>query len=394
MGRPYFVERQWEAGYSELLAKLPEWSQTRVQRDDIFARAKAGDDAERLAAAEQALDWLFAQKLGPLYQTEVREWKTLAEKLDPENAQGKLEKFFEFEWFARAGELRKDEARVKTFAQEVTAFTETRKFVDPDRAGRMLLAAAALLINMEQVEDAAKLLERSAGYEPKDRDLRQNLQAAARAMKSRNQLGSGTGFVISEAGYLLTNHHVVDGQGKLTVRLPGQTEAAPATVVAQDALLDIAIVKVETPADLKLTAIPLSNATIGRGANVAAFGYPLGDILGSGLKLTQGRIAALPDPTADNMLLLDLRINPGNSGGPLCDNRGNVVGMVTAKTNRILADSYGMARPAAELLKFLEQHLPADASRAPAFEGEQPLEWDAVDARVSNSVLMLVKMKE
>jgi S1-C subfamily serine protease len=120
----------------------------------------------------------------------------------------------------------------------------------------------------------------------------------------------------------------------------------------------------------------------------------MSDSLGSGLKLTQGRIAALPDPTADNMLLLDLRVNPGNSGGPLCDNRGNVVGMVTAKTNALLEDSYGMARPANELLKFLEAHLPAEAARPASFASEQPLEWDAVDARVSSSVLMLVKVKE
>jgi S1-C subfamily serine protease len=393
-GRPYFIERQWEHGYGELLMKLPEWQQAKGKRDEIFASANSGDDGERLVAAEQALEWLADSKLGAPYQREVQQWKALAEKLDPENAQGKLEKFFETDWLARARELRGDEARIKNFAQEVVTFTEKCKFVDHDRAGRMFLTAAGLLIELEQVEDAAKLMERSVGYEPKDRELRQGLQAAARAMKFRNQLSSGTGFVISEAGYLLTNHHVVDGQGKLTVRLPGQAEAAPAMVVAQDALLDIALVKVEIPADLKLAAIPLSNSTIGRGANVAAFGYPLGDSLGSGLKLTQGRIAALPDPTADNMLLLDLRVNPGNSGGPLCDNKGNVVGMVTAKTNRMLADSYGMARPTPDLVKFLEQHLPADAPRAPAFDGDQPLEWDAVDARVSNSVLMLVKMKE
>lgn len=393
-GRPYFVEREWKAGYGALLTKLPEWQQAKAERDTIFASAKSGDDGERLVAAEQALEWLADRKLGALYQREVQEWKTLAEKLDPDNAQGKLEKFFETDWLARARELRGDETRIKNFAQEVVTFTEKRKFVDHDRAGRMFLTAAGLLIELEQVEEAAKLMERSVGYEPKDRELRQGLQAAARAMKSRNQLSSGTGYVISEAGYLLTNHHVVDGQGKLTVRLPGQENPAPASVVAQDALLDIALVKVEIPADVKLAAIPLSNSTIGRGANVAAFGYPLGDSLGSGLKLTQGRIAALPDPTADNMLLLDLRVNPGNSGGPLCDNKGNVVGMVTAKTNRLAADSYGMARPAAELLKFLDQHLPADAPRAPAFEDDQPLEWDAVDARVSNSVLMLVKVKE
>jgi S1-C subfamily serine protease len=94
------------------------------------------------------------------------------------------------------------------------------------------------------------------------------------------------------------------------------------------------------------------------------------------------------------MFLLDLTVNPGNSGGPLCDRRGNVVGMVTKKSANVgFEDSYGFAVPSADLLKFLDQHLPADAPRATAAADGAALDWDQVDAKVSSGVLMILKKK-
>ena len=128
---------------------------------------------------------------------------------------------------------------------------------------------------------------------------------------------------------------------------------------------------------------------------MGAFGYPLASTVGSGLKLTIGVVSALPDSSENNMLLLDLRVNPGNSGGPLCDSKGNVIGMVTAKTRTESSesvDSYGMARPAADLIKFLDTHLPKEAKRAEALPAGEPLPWDQVDRRVNPSVHMILKV--
>jgi serine protease Do len=124
---------------------------------------------------------------------------------------------------------------------------------------------------------------------------------------------------------------------------------------------------------------------------VAAFGYPLGEAVGRGVKLTTGYVSATQEQTDNGMVLLDCRINPGNSGGPICDTNGQVVGMVTAKSvSSGAVDSYGMAAPADQIIAFLQEHMPGFS---PAPTGTAPgaaADWAAVDRRVSPSVVMLM----
>jgi S1-C subfamily serine protease len=209
-------------------------------------------------------------------------------------------------------------------------------------------------------------------------------------------LGTGTGYLVSSAGYVMTNHHVIDGDGKIEVRLPGQTESIPAEVIAKDEERDMALLKIAPPTADKFKPLPVAAAAdIGRGDAVAAFGFPLSTTLGSGLKFTQGVISALPDPTNEDMYLLDLRVNPGNSGGPLCDAKGNVVGMITAKTGNFgFEDSYALAIPAADLIKFLDLHLPPNTPRAAPSAPAQPLTWGQVDRQVNTGVLMILNKKK
>lgn len=207
-------------------------------------------------------------------------------------------------------------------------------------------------------------------------------------------LSSGTGFVIHQSGYVLTNHHVIEGPGELYVRLSYLNDMVPAEVVAQDSASDMALLRLRLQQGSKMRTMTVAPGQVRRGARVAAFGYPLGDILGRELKLTTGVISSLPEISSGNMLLLDCRVNPGNSGGPLCNSRGEVVGMVTAKsTTDYGLDSYGMAIPADTLDRFLRSHCPGyGITNSPPLSDASNSDWDVVDRLVSPCVVMVLKM--
>ena len=149
------------------------------------------------------------------------------------------------------------------------------------------------------------------------------------------QEGQGSGFVIRDDGYLLTNHHVVapaaDGD-PITVELPGQ-EPLPAEVVGSDPVYDIAVLKVDQDG---LVPLPFADSeTVQVGQTVVAVGAPLG--LDS--TVTSGIVSALDRPVVAggdeetsyiNAIQTDAAINPGNSGGPLLDLEGQVVGVNSA----------------------------------------------------------------
>jgi len=141
---------------------------------------------------------------------------------------------------------------------------------------------------------------------------------------------SGSGFILTEDGYVVSNYHVVSGATKLTVILNDGTEYE-AKFVGGDENNDIALLKVE--------AIGLQPVTIGSsdalvvGDQVVAIGNPLGELTST---QTVGYISAKDrDITTDgitiNMMQTDAAINPGNSGGPLFNMKGEVVGITTAK---------------------------------------------------------------
>ena len=141
---------------------------------------------------------------------------------------------------------------------------------------------------------------------------------------------AGSGFIISEDGYIITNYHVVADSTKLTVITSNGTEY-PAKLIGYDDRNDFALIKVE--------ASGLPAVTLGKsddlivGDQVVAIGNPLGELTNS---LTVGYISAKErDVTTDgsiiNMLQTDAAINPGNSGGPLFNMKGEVIGIISAK---------------------------------------------------------------
>lgn len=140
---------------------------------------------------------------------------------------------------------------------------------------------------------------------------------------------SGSGFVISEDGYIVTNYHVIKGAQKLTV-ITNNEQKYPATVVGYNDQNDFALIKVEvsgwTPVKLG------SSDDLIVGDQVVAIGNPLGQLTNT---LTVGYISAKDrnvslDGTVINMLQTDVAINHGNSGGALFNMKGEVIGITTA----------------------------------------------------------------
>jgi S1-C subfamily serine protease len=273
----------------------------------------------------------------------------------------------------------------------LTNFNAKHKFKDGDRGARMNLIAAGLCRLHEQIETAKSFADAGVACNPQDEELRTTLAAAARALAHGDVLGSGTGFVVA-AGYIMTNHHVIEGEGKPFVRVTGRADPVPAKIVAKDDKLDVAILQVSDPELVALTPLALNTFDMGRGSPIAVFGYPLGDELGGGLKLTKGIVSALADDENEGMMMLDCRVNPGNSGGPLCDTSGRVIGLVTAKTGGHNVDSYGMARPVEKLEPFMKQHIP-NFSISPPSEPSDTESWGKVDRAIGASVLMVVMKK-
>lgn len=141
----------------------------------------------------------------------------------------------------------------------------------------------------------------------------------------RTVLGIGSGFVLGDDGYILTNAHVVEGADEITVRLTGKTRELKATVVGTDKDTDIALLKV------RATHLPVaptgSSAALKVGDWVAAIGSPFG----FDNTITAGIISAkerkLPHGSPTPFLQSDVAINPGSSGGPLVNLNGEVVGI-------------------------------------------------------------------
>ena len=168
---------------------------------------------------------------------------------------------------------------------------------------------------------------------------------------------TGSGFVLTENGYVVTNAHVVDGASSIKVSIPSG-ETYEAKLVGSDDTNDVALLKVE--------AEGLSPVTIGSstdlivGDQVVAIGNPLGDLTST---MTVGYVSAkdrdvTTDGTTINMIQTDAAINSGNSGGPLFNMKGEVVGITTAKysgssSSGASIESIGFAIPIDDVIGML-----------------------------------------
>lgn len=147
--------------------------------------------------------------------------------------------------------------------------------------------------------------------------------------RSRQQRSLGSGFIISADGYILTNHHVVNGADEIKVKL-ADGRAFTAELQGGDSKLDLALLKIDTGSE-KLPVANLGNSeTLKVGEWVMAIGNPFGlaQTVTVGIVSAKGRVIGAGP--YDDFIQTDASINPGNSGGPLFNVRGEVVGINTA----------------------------------------------------------------
>lgn len=149
--------------------------------------------------------------------------------------------------------------------------------------------------------------------------------------QERMRRGLGSGVIVSEDGYILTNNHVVEGADEILVTLYNDQEYK-GTVVGRDPLTDIAVVKIDAEG---LNAIEIGNSKkVQVGELVLAIGSPLNEALAHsvsmGIVSAKGRTIGISRGGYENFIQTDAAINPGNSGGPLINMSGELIGINTA----------------------------------------------------------------
>lgn len=139
--------------------------------------------------------------------------------------------------------------------------------------------------------------------------------------------GSGSGFVVSEDGLIVTNAHVVERNDSVQVRfVDGQAHTG--RVLGRNEVIDLAVVKVES--QVPFHPMTLAEASsIRPGDEVVALGFPLGDALGRDYTVTTGVVSSRRTYGSIERIQTDAAINPGNSGGPLVNRQGQVIGVNT-----------------------------------------------------------------
>ncbi len=170
--------------------------------------------------------------------------------------------------------------------------------------------------------------------------------------------GFGSGVIISEDGYVVTNEHVIHDSSEIEVEIPGFAEPKAAELIWGEFSLDLALLKVETNEELE--TIPLGDSSkIRPGDWTVAIGNPFGyeNTVTVGVISALERPINIPTPEGGrnyrNLIQTDAAINPGNSGGPLLNIKGEVIGINTAVS--VVGQGIGFAIPINTVIDFIEE---------------------------------------
>jgi serine protease Do len=229
--------------------------------------------------------------------------------------------------------------------------------VPRDSVARIVRDAAATAQAVTTASDADLYRADPAARTQSVKDLVNTIGDRVVLVKTPSGLGSG--FMIHQDGYLITNDHVVAGETQVTVTVFAQGEKGMdkqtwenVRIVATNAEMDLALLKIETPDKRQFPTVPLGDSDeLKQGQPVFAIGAPLG----LERSVSQG-IISLKNRLEDGRMYIQTttQINPGNSGGPLFNLRGEVIGVNNMKIVTTGAEGLGFAIPSAVLKTFLK----------------------------------------
>jgi S1-C subfamily serine protease len=239
-----------------------------------------------------------------------------------------------------------------------------------DRAGKIIsdledcrieLSVIEKYMTPEQISEAQRL---AAAFVPRTETPGSDANSTS-PVAADSPVASGTGFFITADGYLISNYHVVKGAGK--VRLLTSAGLIDTKLVQVDAANDLALLK----ASGRFAPLPVAaSRRVALGGTVATVGFPDIGLQGFAPKLAKGEIASLSGARDDpRYFQISVPVQPGNSGGALVDERGNVIGIVSAKLDASVALAASGALPenvnyavkSSLLLSFLESVPDVDA---------------------------------
>jgi S1-C subfamily serine protease len=184
-------------------------------------------------------------------------------------------------------------------------------------------------------------------YSPEESQGFSNFVAAGGTKAEANRSAwdaSGSGFFISNTGYIATNYHVIENASTIQIdyNQNGEKKTFDARVVLSDKINDLAILEISDDNFKAFEALPyeLNYSVQDVGSDVFTLGYPLADVLGEELKYTNGAISSKTGIDGDiTVYQISVPIQPGNSGGPLFNAEGNIVGITSSRLNKELFES-------------------------------------------------------
>jgi len=171
--------------------------------------------------------------------------------------------------------------------------------------------------------------------------------------------GIGSGFIYDAEGYIMTNHHVIDGASNIQVIL-SNGEKIKATIIGSDEYADLAVIKIDKSYITKVANIGSSEEaklgdtvfTIGSPMSSAYAGTVTRGILSGKNRLVEVSVSSNSNDWIMNVMQTDAAINPGNSGGPLCNVSGEVIGINSLKIAEDQIEGIGFAIPIEDAIEF------------------------------------------